>query len=317
MKRYFAPLEGITDSIYRRLHHQYFSGIDRYYMPFFSPTMHRCLTRKEDRELPVADSVSFTAIPQVLTKNPEDFLWAAQQCADRGYTEVNLNVGCPSGTVVAKGKGAGMLADPDSLALFLDHIFSQTPIAVSVKTRVGVKEDMEFPRLLEIFNQYPICELIIHPRVRTDFYKPPLRTGSFAYALESSKLPLCYNGDIDSMEGLEQKQRLFPQVEAFMIGRGLVGDPGMLMPGGTDVQVLEQFHDHLLEEYSVCFGSTRNAMFRMKENWHYLSQHFVGGEKLFKNLRKTTELEAYRNITSQIFETLPFSNHVIVAEEIN
>ena len=304
MKHYFAPMEGITDSIYRRVHHQYFPGIDRYYMPFFSPTMHRCLTRKEDRELPIADSVSFTAIPQVLTKNPEDFLWAAQQCADRGYSEVNLNVGCPSGTVVAKGKGAGMLADPESLDRFLEHIFSKTPIPVSVKTRVGLKEDEEFPHLLDIFNKFPICELIIHPRVRTDFYQPPLRLSSFSYAVENSKLPLCYNGDIDSMKTLEEMQLRFPQVDAFMIGRGLIGDPGMLTPDGTNVKVLEQFHAHLLEEYSVCFGSARNAMFRMKENWHYLSDHFKGGEKLFKSLRKTTDLEEFQRLSTEIFHTL-------------
>ena len=297
-------MEGITDSIYRRVHHQYFPGIDRYYMPFFSPTMHRCLTRKEDRELPIADSVSFTAIPQVLTKNPEDFLWAAQQCADRGYSEVNLNVGCPSGTVVAKGKGAGMLADPEGLDRFLEHIFSKTPIPVSVKTRVGLKEDEEFPHLLDIFNKFPICELIIHPRVRTDFYQPPLRLSSFSYALENSKVPLCYNGDIDSMKTLKETQLRFPQVDAYMIGRGLVGDPGMLTPDGTNVKVLEQFHAHLLEEYSVCFGSARNAMFRMKENWHYLSDHFKGGEKLFKSLRKTTDLEEFQRLSTEIFHTL-------------
>lgn len=305
MKLYFAPLEGITDSIYRRLHHAYFPGISRYYMPFFSPTMHRCLTRKEDRELPVADSVSFTAVPQIMTKNPEDFIWAAQQCADRGYLEVNLNVGCPSGTVVAKGKGAGMLADPDGLDRFFDRVFSETTIPVSVKTRLGLKDDSEFPRLLEIFNRYPISELTIHPRVRTDFYKPPLRLECFEYALENSDLPLCYNGDIENLDRLAQMQAKFPKVDAFMIGRGLVGDPGMLTPGGTQVAVLKQFHDHLLEEYSVCFGSPRNAIFRMKENWHYLSQHFEGGEKLFKNLRKTTDIQEYMVITAEIFQNLP------------
>ena len=112
MRYYFAPMEGLTDSIYRRLHHKYFPGVDRYYMPFISPTIHRSLTHREDRELPLADSVPFTAVPQILTKVPEDFLWAAQVCRDRGYEEVNLNVGCPSGTVVSKGKGSGMLADP-------------------------------------------------------------------------------------------------------------------------------------------------------------------------------------------------------------
>lgn len=305
MRLYFAPMEGITDSVYRRLHHQYFPGLDRYYMPFFSPTMHRCLTNKEDRELPMAESEGFVAVPQIMTKVSEDFIWAAQQCADRGYQEVNLNLGCPSGTVVAKGKGAGMLADPDALDHFLERICSDSPIPVSVKTRLGLKSSEEFPRLLKIFDQYPIKELTIHPRIRTDFYKLPVQLDWFSYALENTKIPPCYNGDIDGLAVLKQMQDRFPQVEAFMLGRGLVGDPGMLCPGGTDVGVLEQFHDHLLEEYTFRFGSARNAMFRMKENWHYLSQHFDGGEKLFKNLRKTTDLDEYRRITIEIFRTLP------------
>ena len=254
----------------------------------------------------MADSVSFAAVPQIMTKNPEDFLWAAQQCADRGYREVNLNVGCPSGTVVSKGKGSGMLANPGGLDKFLERVFSQAPIPVSVKTRLGLKDSDEFPHLLEIFNRYPIHELIIHPRVRTDFYKPPLRLDSFVYAVENTKLPLCYNGDIASVTCLEQMKARFPQVTSFMIGRGLVGDPGMLTPGGTKVEVLKKFHDHLLEEYSVCFGSTRNAMFRMKENWHYLILHFKDAEKLYKSLRKTTDLQEYQAITAEIFQTLSY-----------
>ena len=152
MRYYFAPMEGLTDSVYRRLHHKYFGGVDRYYMPFLSPTMHQTLTGKEDRELPMADSVDFVAVPQVLTKVPEDFLWAANVCHDRGYEEVNLNVGCPSGTVVAKGKGAGMLADADALDRFLDAIFKGSPLPISVKTRLGLTDPEEFPALLDAFN---------------------------------------------------------------------------------------------------------------------------------------------------------------------
>ena len=153
MRYYFAPMEGITDAPYRRVHHSFFPGMDAYYMPFISPTMHRTLTNRESRDLPMADSVKFRAVPQILTKVPEDFLWAADQCAQRGYDEVNLNVGCPSGTVVSKGKGAGMLADPAKLDEFLDKIFESAPLPVSVKTRLGIAEAEEFPKLLEVFNQ--------------------------------------------------------------------------------------------------------------------------------------------------------------------
>ena len=305
MQYYFAPLEGLTDSFFRSLHHKYFPGIDRYYMPFFSPTVHRTLTHREDRELPPADSVPFTAIPQILTKVPEDFLWAAEQCKERGYPEVNLNIGCPSGTVTAKGKGAGMLADPENLDRFLDAIYRNAPLPISVKTRLGVTEESEFPRLMEIFNQYSIAELTVHPRVRKDFYNTPIRWDGFRYALENSKNPLCFNGNLCSVEDISRFSEQYPQVEAVMIGRGLIGDPGMLSPGGTDLRTLEAFYDELLEHYIEAFGTPRNAMFRMKENWRYLLCRFDGAEKLGKKLRKTTDVKEFRSITSQIFHTLP------------
>ena len=308
MRYYFAPLEGLTDSVYRRLHHKYFGGVDRYYMPFFSPTVHRTLTNREDRELPPADSVPFAAVPQVLTKVPEDFLWAAEQCRDRGYDEVNLNIGCPSGTVVSKGKGAGMLADPEALDRFFDSIFPKAPIAVSVKTRLGMAEPGEFERLMAVFNRYPIRELTVHPRVRKDFYDAPVKEEWFRFALENSRNPVCFNGNLCTPADISAFRETYPQVEAIMIGRGLIGDPGMLLPGGTDVRALEDFHNELLETYIVLFGGSRNAMFRLKENWRYLIRRFDGGEKLHKRLRKATDIAEYRAITTEIFHTLPLAD---------
>ena len=305
MKHYFAPMEGLTDSLFRRLHHTYFPGVDRYYMPFISPTQHRCLTNREARELPMADSVPFVAIPQILTKVAEDFVWAAGQCAERGYTEVNLNLGCPSGTVVAKGKGSGMLADPDNLDRFLDAVFSASPLPVSVKSRLGVTDPQEFPRLMEIYNQYPIVELTLHPRVRKAFYSGSVDMEMFAYCAENSKNPVCYNGDICSLEDIERIKVRFPQVDSVMIGRGLIGDPGMLTPGGTTVEALEGLFDAMLNEYLTAFGGSRNAMFRLKEHWGMLIHRFENSEKLGKRLRKTTDMEEYKAITREIFHALP------------
>ena len=301
MRYYFAPMEGLTDSIYRRLHHKHFGGVDRYYMPFLSPTIHRSLTHKEDRELPISDSEAFTAIPQLLTKVPEDFLWAAQVCMDRGYAEVNLNAGCPSGTVVSKGKGSGMLRDPAQLDALLDLIFSRCPVSISIKTRLGLENAEEFPQILEVFNRYPIKELTVHPRVRKDFYKEPVRPEWFVYALENSKNPLCYNGDIHSKADADA----CTCVDAVMIGRGLIADPGMLTPGGTTIPKLEAFLTDLLETYTQVFGGSRNAMFRMKENWGLLHSRFDGGDKLWKRLLKTTDIAEYKAITTEILHTLP------------
>ena len=305
MQYYFAPMEGLTDSVYRRLHHTYFPGVDRYYMPFISPTVHRSLTPREARELPRADSEAFVAIPQIMTKVPEDFLWAAVQCAELGYGEVNLNLGCPSGTVVAKGKGSGMLADPERLDRFLDGIFTAAPLPVSVKSRLGLTDPQEFPRLLEVYNSYPIAELTLDPRVRKAFYSGSVDMEMFDYCVTNSKNPLCYNGDICSLENAARIGEKYPQVGSIMIGRGLIGDPGMLTPGGTTPDALEEMFDEMLEAYMTLFGGSRNAMFRLKEHWGMLIHRFEGSEKLGKRLRKTTDVDEYRAITREIFHTLP------------
>ena len=310
MRYYFAPMEGITDSIFRRTHHRYFGGVDRYYMPFISPTIHRSLTHKEDRELPMADSENFAAVPQVLTKVAEDFLWAASVCADRGYDEVNLNVGCPSGTVVSKGKGSGMLRDVNALDTFLQEIFAKSPLPISVKTRLGLEDPDEFPAILEVFNRYPITELTVHPRVRKQFYDGGIFEESFDFALKNSQNTLCFNGDIATLADISRIQEKYPQVQAIMIGRGLVGNPGMLA-GGTKVDVLEKFHNELLDIYTDAFGGGRNAMFRLKENWHFLITHFEDSEKLWKRLRKTTDLNEFRDIATQIFHTKQWNDEPI------
>lgn len=305
MRTHFAPMEGITDSIYRQLHHKYFGGVDRYYMPFLSPTIHRQLTHKEDRELPLADSENFTAVPQILTKVADDFLWAAEVIKDRGYDEVNLNIGCPSGTVVSKGKGSGMLRDLDALDAFLEEIFAKSPLPISVKTRLGLENADDFPKILDIYNQYPIRELTIHPRTRKQFYDGALHMEAFTYALENSKSPLCFNGELRTAQDISAFRRDFPKIDAVMIGRGLIADPGMLIPGGTTRELLQGFTRELAESYTVAFGGPRNAMFRMKENWSFLRHRFEGSDKLWKQLRKTTDLAEYKAICSEIFATLP------------
>ena len=232
----------------------------------------------------------------------------AQQCADLGYQEVNLNLGCPSGTVTAKGKGSGMLRNLDDLDAFLAAIFQNNPLPVSVKTRIGFDDAEEFPGLLSIYNRYPICQLTIHPRVRRAFYKGSTHMEAFAYAVKESKIPLCYNGNLNSVDDITSIQHSFPAVNAVMLGRGLIADPGMLTSGGTDRKTMQTFHDALLEEYLIQFGGSRNAMFRMKENWSFMIYKFEGTDRLGKKLRKTTDIAEYRTIVREIFETLPMRN---------
>ena len=312
MRYYCAPLEGITDATFRRLHHKYFPGVDRYYMPFISPTMHRCLTHREARELPKADSVDFAAVPQLLGKHVEDMLWAIEVCRDQGYDEVNINLGCPSGTVVSKGKGSGMLADPDALDAFLEAIYAKTVLPVSLKTRLGLTESDEFPRLLEVYNQYPVKELTIHPRVRKAFYKGDCDLAMFEYAVKEAKMPLCYNGNVNTRADIQAVTEQFPTVEAMMIGRGLIGNPGLLSPEGTSREQLEAFLTELRDTYAVIFGSKRNAVFRLKDNWHFLIALFEDSEKDWKELRKTTDYDRFCAVSDHIIRSLPLRKELEV-----
>lgn len=308
MRYYFAPMEGVTGYLFRNLHHRYFPGMDKYYMPFFSPGQEHSFTRRGFQDILPEHNEGIDAVPQLLTRRSEDFLWAAGELAAMGYREVNLNLGCPSGTVAAKGKGSGFLAFPEELGIFLDDIFAQTPLPISVKTRLGVEREEEFGPLLEIFNRYPIRELTIHPRVRKDFYRGAVRIQAFAQALEGSRNPVCYNGDLFSAEGCAALSQRFPRVEAVMLGRGLVADPALVRKAqggpGVDRETLQAFVDELYESYCRAFSSRRNAMQRMKELWSYLIRLFRDGEKYGKQLRKAGDCQAYEAQARAVFRDL-------------
>ncbi len=308
MRYYYAPMEGITDATFRRLHARYFPGVDKYFMPFLSPTIHRQLTHREARELPRADSVSFAAVPQLLGKNVDDMLWAIGVCADQGYDEVNINLGCPSGTVVSKGKGSGMLSDVHALDAFLEAIYAKAILPVSLKTRIGVNDSANWEQILAVYRDYPVKELTVHPRIRKAFYKGDCDMAAFAMAAEGSPFPVCCNGNITSVAEAETIAARFPAVESVMIGRGLVANPGMLS-GGTDRETLKAFLNELSDTYCQVFESKRNAIYRMKDNWHYLIGLFEGSEKLWKEMRKSTDYDRFMAIANEIIITLPMREH--------
>lgn len=311
MEFFFAPMEGITGSQFRRAHRTYFSGVDKYYLPFISPTQDHVFTPRELRNIGPEANEGIPVVPQLLTKNASDFLWAAKELKAMGYDEVNLNLGCPSGTVVAKGKGAGMLAHPEELDRFLQEIFSADlgGLNLSVKTRLGVESPEEFSTLLDVFRRYPISLLIVHPRVRTDYYKVPVRKGEFVRTFPEIRCPVCYNGGIVRAEGCVELTEEFPKLHSVMIGQGLLANPALLQQArggpGPERSVLKAFHDQLYQTYLRDFGSQRNTVFHMKELWRYLSRLFDGGEKLFKQIKKAQDSAAYVSAVEQIFSTLP------------
>ena len=196
MKIYLAPLEGITGWIFRSAVHECFGGFDKYFVPFIKPNQMGHFSAREKKDILPDHNRGMYTVPQILTNRAEDFLRTAKKLEEYGYSEVNLNLGCPSKTVVTKGRGSGFLAYPEQLERFLDEIFDKCEIRISVKTRLGMDDPREFERLLEIYNRYPMEELIIHPRVQKEFYKSTPDLGAFAAAADSSRSPVCYNGDI-------------------------------------------------------------------------------------------------------------------------
>ena len=304
-----APLEGITTWLFRRTHARMFGGADRYFTPFFSPAAEHILTKKELRDLAPEQNTGVPTVPQVMTRRAEDFLWAAERMAELGYGEVNLNLGCPSGTVTAKGKGAGFLLRPDELDAFLDAVFSKVCLPVSVKTRIGYRDAAELPRLLEIFRRYPICELIVHPRLREEFYRGPVHLDAFAQALADSPVPVVYNGDLKRPEDVSDILRRFPAVSGVMIGRGAAADPALLrrLRGGPAAgrEELQAFTQTLYDGYRSAYGSAGPAAQRMKELWFYLIERFDGGEKYAKKMRRVKVLEEYERLEAGIFQELP------------
>lgn len=192
MKYYFAPMEGITTHVFRAVHSRRFPGADRYYTPFFSPTSDHLFTPRELRELTPETPCAAPVVPQVLSKCAADIVWAAEGLQDMGYTAFNLNLGCPSATVTAKGKGAGLLQKPDALDTLLADVFAASPIAVSLKSRIGYLVPEEFPRLLSIYRQYNAQELILHPRTRKEMYSGAVHMDAFALAAAGSPFPVVY-----------------------------------------------------------------------------------------------------------------------------
>ena len=309
----FAPLDGITRAVYRRVWHKHFGGVDRYFIPFFSPTDQHILTNRDRREVGPENNIGFPAVPQVMTCRAEDFLWAAELVADMGYSEVNLNLGCPSGTVTAKGKGSGFLARPDDLDRFFDKVFSKATLPVSVKTRLGIADPAEFERLMEIYDRYPIACLTIHPRVQKEKYRGQVHLDIFTQALAQSHNPVCYNGDLRTVEDVRALEARFPAVESVMIGRGAIADPALprKLRGGSAAtkEELQAFLEELYREYQAFYGQVGTAAQRMREVWFYLIHLFEDADRLNKKMRRFKNAGEYETAQAAIFRELTLRDH--------
>ena len=316
MQYYLAPMEGITGYIYRRAQHALFPAFDKYFSPFLAQRPKKTFNSREVKDILPENNEGMVLVPQILTNRAEDFIRAAKKLLEYGYHEVNLNLGCPSGTVVSKGKGAGFLGQPQLLEAFLEEIFSAFPVPadgesrmeISIKTRLGMEEAEEFLPLMELYRRYPLKELIVHPRVREDYYANRPDWDAFEQALSESPFPVVYNGDLFTVEDMARFQERFPQVDRVMLGRGAVADPSLIrqLRGGEALsgKELGDFLDRLAADYGEVLSGERDVLFKLKELWFYLGRLFPEGGTELKKIRKAQSLSEYRAAVRNLLRML-------------
>lgn len=305
MKYYLAPMEGITGFIYRNSYKKFFDNIDKYFTPFIVPTSSKSFKTKELRDILPENNKGINIIPQILTNDSEGFITTARKLQQLGYSEINLNLGCPSGTVVSKNRGSGFLAKREELDKFLDEIYKIYDMKISIKTRIGKDSPEEFYELIKIYNKYPLEELIIHPRTREDFYgnKPNLEV--FKDGLLLSSNPVCYNGDVFTLEDHNSLSKEFPELNTIMIGRGILANPGLIDEIKNNIfinkKVLKEFHEEIFNNYREIFNDDNIALYRMKELWGYMIYIFSDNKKYAKKIKKAQRVDDYSEAVLSLF----------------
>ena len=309
MQFYLAPMEGITGYIYRNAYRDFFGDIDKYFTPFIAATSHKGLKSRELRDVLPENNEGIEVVPQILTNNATDFITTVDKLKQFGYKEVNLNLGCPSGTVVSKFRGSGFLAKREMLDEFLAEIFDRCDIKISLKTRLGKDSPDEFYELINIFNKYPMEELIIHPRVQKDYYKNTPNMAVFADAMKLSTNRVCYNGNIFKKDDYDKLVSDYKELDRVMIGRGIIGNPKLVNDIKTgnytlDKDTLRSFHDRVFGDYYELLQDQRSVVFKMKEMWFYMGAMFEDADKYLKKIRKANTRGDYEAAVNQIFREL-------------
>ena len=275
MKYYLAPLEGITTYIYRRAYHTHYRPMEKYFTPFLVPHTKKDFNTREKNDILPAHNPGMNLVPQILTNDAKGFLDTVEKLKGYGYDEVNLNLGCPSSTVASKGRGSGFLGEKEALKAFLADIFDKTDMKISLKTRIGLNRADEFDDILDIYQAFPVEMLIVHPRIRMDYYSGKPDMEAFEKASARMPFPVCYNGDIFTAAAYERVSEKYSDIRHWMIGRGLLSNPALCREiRGGDCASREELADYyhtMRDEYEVRLQGNKKVVFLMKEFWHYIS----------------------------------------------
>jgi len=305
---YLAPLQEYTDAVYRNAHFRLFGGVDKYFAPYLVLQNDGSVKKSTWRDILPENNPDVLPIPQILAGTTDEFVSLANKIKELGYQEMNWNLGCPYPMVTRRGRGAGLLPHPDKIREILENAFAIPEITVSVKLRAGLESKDELLPVLQVLNDFPVTEIILHPRIAKDLYKGEADRNLFTEAKEICQRPLIYNGDIltaDDARDYASRE----DVSTLMIGRGILQNPFLASEiNGTStatekekVQLLRDFHSEIYSAYAEKLSGFSHQQMRMIKFWSYFSESFPEPRKAFKKVKKATSEAKYDEAVSQAF----------------
>ncbi|MBK6284705.1 MAG: tRNA-dihydrouridine synthase family protein [Draconibacterium sp.] len=304
---YLAPLQGFTDFIYRKAYNEIFEGIDAFFIPYIS-VKNEGVLKKYEKEILPENNQQTRVIPQVLANNAIELLFLSKFLANKGYKEINLNLGCPYPMVTNRAMGAGLLPHPDKLHQILSSFFENSNLSLSVKLRAGLISPFEIEKIIPILNQFPLSEVIFHPRIARQLYEGEIIDSAFEFAKTNIKHRLVYNGDIFSPANFNERSQKFGGTNCWMLGRGVLMNPflpaeikGKNFSKDEKLLKLETFHKRVFELYTEKMDNDGNVLNKMKQFWIYFSYNFEKQAKSFKLIKKTNSLAQYQSAIKIVF----------------
>lgn len=304
-----APLRGFTDAVFRNAFQRHFKGIDEAVAPFVTSIKGRCVKPSHLRDLAPADNLAMPVVPQILSNNPNEFICLANALYDLGYREINWNLGCPFPMVAKKMRGSGLLPHPDVIDRMLDQTLHGISGHLSIKTRLGRFSSDEMDCLIPVFNRYPLCRVIVHPRTGEQMYAGKVDLKAFDVCLTRITHPVVYNGDINDLATFQLLESRFPMSSGWMLGRGLITNPFLpemiqsgTRPIGPRNRRFEKFHDDLVDGYRRQFSGPGHVLDRMKGFWGYFAAAFPDSRRIVKRIRKADSFDRYRQVVKAVFD---------------
>ena len=302
---HFAPLQGYTDDVYRRIHHTLVGGINTYYTPFLR--MEGGSVRSKDmRDIRPEFNNDIPVVPQIILKSMKEFEFLTGVVEEKGYTRIDINMGCPFPMQAKHGRGSGLLAKVNIIEEMAQEIARKTHLKFSVKMRLGWEDKDEWRPVLEILNQIPLEQITIHPRIGIQQYKGEVWMEAFDEFYALCKHPIIYNGDVTSIKDIQNLEEKYPKLAGVMIGRGLLTRPSLASEYVTGVElswekrrpVLLDFHDRLKAHYETTANSEAQVHSRLRLFWEYMEEEL--GKKVYKKIMKAGNLKNYLNAVREI-----------------